>query len=513
MDRKVFHEEKLKNSKAQLIKNTVSSVALQAVTIICGFIVPRKILESYGSEVNGLVNSITQFLSVISFLELGVGAVVQTALYRPLAEHDKVKTSEIVASATRFFHRLGRIFLCYIAVLICVYPLLAKQNFGWLFTAMLIIAMSISTTAQYYFGIVDRLLLSADQRGYIHYTIQIVTLILNTVACVFLIHVGASIHFVKLTTSIIYLTRPLFLRLYINRYYQINREIQYADEPIQQKWNGIAQHIAAIILDATDTIVLTLFSSLVNVSIYSVYHLIINGVKQLLMSINNGVHSLCGELWAKGELEKLRKTFGWYEWTMHTMTTFAFGCTETLILPFIKVYTGNIIDVEYIQPLFASLLVSAYAFFSYRNPYAVMILAAGHYKQTQTNYIIAAGMNIVISVAVVSRWGLVGVAVGTLAAMAYQTVWMAAYNARNLLHWPFKNFCRQLAADGLTVLLAVPICRVLPLSAENYVQWVMCAIPVATIWLLCALIVNFFLYREKLLNLLGKGMCILKLRG
>lgn len=70
--------------KKKLIYNTVSSLIYQIVTIVCGFILPRVILNYYGSEVNGLVNSITQFLQIIAFLDLGIGAVVKTSLYKPL---------------------------------------------------------------------------------------------------------------------------------------------------------------------------------------------------------------------------------------------------------------------------------------------------------------------------------------------------------------------------------------------------------------------------------------------
>lgn len=39
------------------------------ITIICGFIVPRLIIENYGSSVNGLVVSITQFMAYITLLK------------------------------------------------------------------------------------------------------------------------------------------------------------------------------------------------------------------------------------------------------------------------------------------------------------------------------------------------------------------------------------------------------------------------------------------------------------
>ena len=95
----------------KLALNTITSLILQLVTVVCGFILPRLILESFGSDVNGLVNSITQFLGVITLLDLGVGAVVQSALYKPLTEKDTDMISKIYVSANKFFRRLAEILL------------------------------------------------------------------------------------------------------------------------------------------------------------------------------------------------------------------------------------------------------------------------------------------------------------------------------------------------------------------------------------------------------------------
>ena len=243
---------------------------LQITTIICGFILPKLILSNFGSDVNGLVNSITQFLQIFAFLDLGVGAVFQSSLYKPLADNDIVKISEIYVSGQKFFTRLAEILLGYVIVLIVVYPFIANQNFGFTYTATLIVAMSVSSFAQYYFGMANGLFLTADQRGYIQYNVQIITLILNTLSCYILIYLGASIHIVKMTTSLIYLIRPIVLKVYVDKHYSINKKAVYTDEPIKQKWNGLAQHIASVVLDSTDTIVLLFFHVGKCVNLFSV---------------------------------------------------------------------------------------------------------------------------------------------------------------------------------------------------------------------------------------------------
>lgn len=485
----------------KLALNTITSLGLQVVSVICGFILPRLILESFGSDVNGLVNSITQFLGVITLLDLGVGAVVQSALYKPLADNDTNMISKIYVSANKFFRRLAEILLVYVVLLMIFYPMLVNKSFGHMYTALLIAAICISSFAQYYFGIVNSLLLNADQRGYIQYVAQIITLIYKTFACYIIIKLGASIQIVKLTTSLIFLLRPLFLVFYVKKHYSIDQKITYVEEPIKQKWNGMAQHFAAYVLSGTDNIVLTMFSTLGNVSIYSVYNVVIIGVKNALLSVTNGFQSLIGEMLAQKETMKLNAFFGFVEWFLHTGTTLVFGCTGVLIVDFVRVYTYGINDADYIQPLFAVLITIANAGHCLRLPYNILILAAGHYKQTHSNYIIAMILNIVVSIATVKMWGLVGVAIGTLIAMAYQTVWMAKYDSKNIICWPFKNFLKQCGVDAITVIIASLATFKIPMLSVSYVSWFLLAIEVFGIWLIISIVINTIFYRERVLSI------------
>ena len=501
----------MQSRRKRLAVNTISSFGFQITTIICGFILPRLILNAFGSEVNGLVNSVTQFLGIISFLELGVGSVIQSSLYKPLANNDNEQISKVIVSGQRFFTKLATILLFYVILLMGIYPFIANQNLGFVYTATMIGVISVSSFAQYYFGIVNRLLLTADQKGYISYNAQTITLILNTVACFILIKFGASIHMVKLITSLIYILRPLALAIYVRKHYHINWKISYEGEPIKQKWNGVAQHISAVILDGTDNIVLTIFAGLKEVSVYSVYNIVTSGVKQLLLSMTNGIQALIGELWAKQELDALKSFFGWIEWTIHSGTVLIFGITSILIVPFVRVYTNGISDINYIQPLFAMLIVAANAGHCLRLPYNIMILAGGHYKQTQGNYIIAATLNIVISVFAVKTWGLIGVAIGTVVAMFYQTIWMAWYDSKNLICWPFVNFVKQIAIDAIIVvimhlLVRLPIIKIFFQIQENrYIEWIILAVKISGIGVLSSLFINLIFYHTYVMRLL-KGI-------
>lgn len=489
-----------------LFYNSVFPLIYQVVATICGFILPRLILGHFGTEVNGLVNSIIQFLGVISLLELGVGAVVQSSLYKPLAENDVINVSKVVTSADKFFRNLGYILLIYVIVMMVYYPILVKQNFDFFFTATLIFAISIRFFAQYFFGIVNRLILLADQKAYIQFIAQIMAIIANTVGCYILIKFDCSVQAVYGMTSIIFLLQPVAIHLYIKKKYALNRKIHYDVEPIKQKWNGIAQHIAAVILSNSDSIVLTAFSTLANVSIYSVYLLPISGVQLLILSMTAGIQALIGNLLAKQDLAKLNKVFAWTEWLIHSGTIFLFTLTATLIVPFVRVYTQGVNDADYVQPLFAVLLVLANAVRCLRIPYNIMILAAGHYKQTQHNYIIAAMMNIVISIIGVKQFGLIGVALGTMAAMVYQTVWMAWYNSKNFIQWPMRNFFKQMAVNGVSAVSIFTVTGYFNMTGVSYLGWVVLAIKATVCGVFVVFLINYIFYKEFVLKITNKIM-------
>lgn len=490
--------------KKKLFLNTFFSWIYQVLAIVSSLILPRIYLAFYGSEMNGLVQSITQFLSIISFMQLGMGAVVQASLYKPLVSGENKEISKIIASANKFFKKIGLILIVYSIVLIFVYPQFTNNVFQYQDVMFLILAISLNLFAQYYFGLVDILLLVADQKGYIDYCGSIISLIVNTVVCITLIYAGYSIVNVKIISSVILLIKPIFNRIYVNKHYSINRNIKYEGEPIKQKWNGIAQHISAVVLDNTDTIVLTMFSTLSNVSIYGIYHMVIFGVKTLLSSISNGIEAMLGEIWARNNKQELLDCFSWVEWVVHNFVILIFGCTGTLIVPFVLIYTKGITDANYCQYEFAILIVLAHALHSIRLPYHMMIKASGQFKETQSNYFVSAGINLLVSIVTVKYMGLVGVAIGTLVAMVYQTLWVAIYNYKKLVVRKMKELLKLTLVDCLCIFLSVLIVIKLPIFSDTFIKWLLSAGIVFAIWFFIIFTINYIFYKNKVQFLINK---------
>ena len=490
----------------KLALNTTISLINQLVIVICGFILPRMFLVTYGSAVNGLQASITQCLGFIALCELGVGAVVQSALYKPLAKKNEEEISKIICSAERFFHKLGWLLLVYTLVLMVFYPLIIKKEFGFIYTSSLILIISLSSFAQYFLGITYRLLLNADQMGFIQLSLHIITLILNTIIAVTLMKSGVSIHWVKLVSSIIFIVQPICLILYVHKHYHINHKLKLNTEPIKQKWNGIAQHISAFVLGGTDIAVLTLFCSLDAVSVYTVYNLVINGIKQFVFAFTAGVQATFGNMLVNQEMDNLRTSFSHFEWLMHTVTTFLFGMTGLLIVPFVQVYTKGVTDTNYIVPSFAMLFTCAIAMHCLRLPYNIMILAAGHYKETQNSAFIEAGINIVLSVLLVFKYGLIGVVIGTLLALTYRTIYFAYYLSHNIIGRELTHFRKHILIDIFTIIGMIICTCSFKMTEISYGAWFVLACKTGIICLIISTVINWLFYCQEITQLYRRIM-------
>ncbi len=484
--------------KKKLLLNAGAGIIKQVVAVICGFILPRYMILYFGSATNGLIASIDHFLSFIALLDMGVGAVVQSNLYGPLARKDSKQISKIIKSSERFFRTLACIFVGYIIVLCFLYPMLIDTTFDKWFTISLIIIIAISTLAQFLFGITYQLLLNADQKAYIQLFLQIGTILINTIAAILLMKAGATIHIVKLMTAMVYTLRPLGQMLYVRKHYKIEKRIVLNEEPIKQKWNGFSQHLAAVVCQNIDVAALSIFSTLKNVSVYSVYFNVINGVEQIIMTAASGLESLFGNMIAKGEKEILLKTFSVIEWVVHTSVTIIFSITAITIVPFIQVYTRGVDDTNYIVPLFSMFLVMAYAFQCLRIPYFRIIKAAGHFKETQNGAFISALLNITITLALVFRFGLVGAAFGTLVAMLYHTCYFVWYLRRNILERSPKYFISYLISDSITAVISYMLTKGTITDCPTYMAWIVLALRVSIIVVIISATINLIVYRSQI---------------
>lgn len=492
--------------KEKAIKNISFSLLLQIIAIICGFIVPKLIIENYGSNVNGLITSITQFLAYISLLQAGMGPVVKSVLYKPIAKKDKKGIEDILRSSEKFFKKIALIFIVYILILCFIYPIFINTEFDSMFSISLLLIISISTFAEYYFGITYELYLQAEQRTYIVSILQIITTILNTILIIVLVKLNCNIQIVKLVSVIVFIIRPILQNIYVKNKYQINLKEANKNYKLEKKWDGLAQHIAAVMHGNTDVIILTIFTTLSEVSVYAVYNLVIMGIKRFISSFTSGVDALFGNMLANDEHEHLNKSFKIYETLYFTIITIIFICALNLITPFISIYTSGITDTNYSRLAFGYLIVIAEFFHSIRLPYSTLTLAAGHFKETRIGAWVEAIINILLSVILVFKFGIIGVAIGTLVAMVIRTIEFIYHSSKYILKRNIFDSFKRLIVITFEVLIVLLIMNVIPqLEYNGYINWIINAFVVAIITIIIVLPINYISYKDSFKTIFKRG--------
>lgn len=493
--------------------NSISALLLEFISIICGFILPRVILSAFGSTYNGLTTSITQFLSVVTLLRAGVGGVTRAALYRPLAENNVDRVSAIVNATQKFMQKIAWIFAAGLVVFSFVYPLVVRDSFEYWFSFALVLIMGVATFVQYYFAITYQMLLIADQRQYITAIIQSFTLILNLIMSIVLIRYGFCIHFVKLGSAVVYCLNPLITVIYIKRKYKLDKRIAPDNSAISQRWDAFAHQIAAYIQDNTDVMVLTVFSTIAEVSVYSVYYMIANGVKKLLATFTAGIEAMFGNMIALNDYDGLRRNMARIEYILFSVGTIAYSCLFILVVPFVKVYTAGIADANYARPIFALILAVSQFVGCIRTPYQNLIDAAGHFKQTRNSAMIEAAVNITISVLAVFWFGLLGVAIGTLVSTVYRTIYLMMYASKNILKKTTLNSIKRTLVSLLEIASIYFLTKLITnINVTDYFSWLIHAIIVGFVSCIVVLMYSMIFDRKDLFDCTKKILSIIKAR-
>ena len=491
------------NSRLKKAYYNIIILALYQITIfICNLILPRMILGAYGSEYNGIISSVTQLLNFISILRIGVAGATRVELYKSLAKNDNTQTSAIMRATEKFMRKIAIIFIVYLFVLSIFYPIIIENSFKWIELFLLIVAIGIGIFAQYFFGITYSTLLQADQKLYIYNIIQIFGVIANTIISFILIKSGCSIQLVKFESAIVFTATPLILNIYVRQYYKLDKNVKPDDTALKNRNDVVGHSIANIVHENTDVMVLTFFTNVKLVSVYSVYHLVINGLKMLMEIFISGLESVFGDMWVKGENDKIKKYLDLYEYFMSLFISIVYTSAYLLIVEFVKLYTNNIKDTNYIIPIYAYIALTAQIFYCMRMPYLTLIHAAGKYKETKKSAFIEAIINITISCIAVNFIGIYGVAVGTLIANAYRTLYYEWFCTQNLVLRNKKIFYQKIMWIAVNLLVSIMISyAIFSLIfgfVENWITWICFGMISVIISIIIALLLSLIFYKENL---------------
>lgn len=435
-------------------KNVILGFSSEILAIVLGILVPRLILTSYGSEINGLLSSVTQIYSYISLLEAGIGTATVQALYRTLGQEDRAGTNAVLAATNKYYHRTGLLYLLAITLFSIIYPFLIQTDIPHATIVLVIILNGAGSVINFFFHGKYMLLLQADGKNYIISAMAMGINVFKNVAKIVLMAMGVDVVVVQAIAMVVSLAQMLFMSWYINRYYTwIDLTVEPDVDAISQSKNVLVHQLSGLVFNNTDTLILTLVCGLKTVSVYSMYTLLFSMVSMALNTISNSVLYYISQMFHvdKGRYNKLLDAFEVY----YMAVVFAlYSIANFFILPFMKLYTSGIADVNYLDEKLPLMFIATYLLSCGRKSSNITINTAGHFKLTQGRSIAETVINLVVSIIAVQSWGIYGVLLGTIVALLYRTNDMIWYANKRILH---RNPWRVYRRWGIDIALFVGI--------------------------------------------------------
>lgn len=477
-------------------QNLISGFLVQIVTVLVGLVLPKLILDNYGSVLKGLISSCTQFISYLSLVEMGLYSASLVALYRPVAQQDQDSQCGVFSAIDIYFKRIALYVSIGIIVLAMIYPLFVKDDISLTTIRLMVLTVGAVNPITYLFLGKYKVFLQANNQRYIINYIYVIAHIVYAVAAVVIIIGKLNIILTRLALIFSMLLEFFALKLYCEKKYNfITRKVSPLLGAIKQRKDIMAHQVYALILDSTDIALLTVMSdSLAVVSVYSMYNMVAIVVRGLVNSIMASEVAVFGQMLAVNDIEALKRKVYNFEFYYNMAVFYLYDCMAILILPFIRIYTRKVKDINYDVPVLGVLFALAGISYVLKRPYMELINAKGHYRQTKKPAIISAVINIVLTFMLIPKYQIGGALTATIIAEWYRSIALCYYCYENILKYDWKSsfiryFSNMCVCAGLVIFAYRRfICVYHP---DSFIDFLLISIAVAAIVAVALVAVNY----------------------
>lgn len=396
--------------------NTIVALICQVFNLLAAFITRTVFIHILGAEYLGVNGLFTNVLTILSFAELGIGNAIVFSMYKPLAVRDEGKLGSLMALYKKAYTIIG-VFVAGAGV--CVTPfleLIIKNTPDIPESIPVLYMLFLANTAASYFFVYKKNIIIADQKNFI---VLIVTQLV-TVARVILQTV-----FLLLTHQyIVYLIIQIICTVADNVICSIIADRMYpflkkqAAPLAQKESSGIFRNVKAlalykfgsVILNGTDNILISAMIGVREVGLVSNYVLVTTSCNAILQKITDAFTASVGNLNALEGTDKQYVVFK----KIFFITAWIFGYASVGLAivsqPFIQEWIGE----EYLLGM--SVLMAIVAEFYVKGVHSVAYTyrsTLGFFVEGRWSALLAAGINLVLSIILCNAVGLVGIFIAT----------------------------------------------------------------------------------------------------
>ena len=411
-----------------------SSVGLVCHLFSCGlgFVYRTVFIAILSAAYLGINGLFWNLLAILSLAELGIGEVIVYRFYRPIAENDVAKVGQLMCFFKQVYRLIAGVVL---AVGLALYPFIgffvkdasdvpADVNLGFVY--LLYLAQSVVS----YLFVYRLTIWTADQKRYVgaflvgvteasRFGVQILTLWLTrdftlTLFSGILSTLLLNIAFSVWTTRVY---RPVFLAEG-----DLPRAVKI--QIFKDAGALMCHKLGTVVINNSDSIVISKFVGLLSVGLYSNYRLLLRALDMILRQAIGGFAASFGNAAVKLKPADYHTAFIRMQFVTLGIAGWASACFCLMVEPFVRLWIGD--DMILSRTVTVVLALQFYQIASRLNVDA-NISATGLFVKDRPRPLIEAALNLVISIGLIGRCGIVGVFIGTLVSSLLTVFWRAPY--------------------------------------------------------------------------------------
>lgn len=419
------------NRTRKSILNAEVNIFFYFLGIFVAFFSRKIFLDCLSADFIGLTGTLWSILSFLNLSELGIGLSVSYFLYKPLAEKDQQKISDILSLLGFLYKRIGQFILVSGIFISLFFPLMFKSSTMPLSIVYFAFYSFLFSNAIGYFINYRQTLLDADQKMYLvsiySESFSFIKSIVQILLAIYYknLYIWIAIEFVAS------LVQCWVLNWKINKEYPWLRTDKNQGRFLLKEYPDVLKKTKQIVihqmkdflLTKSDEIMIFAFVSLKMVAYYGNYVMIISKLSTLFLTFFSGLGAGIGNLVAEGNKSHILNIFWQLSAAKYMTAGILVFSLSFLINPFIGWWLGSEYEL-------GSLIVSLFMINLYimqTRPIVDMFNHSyGLYGDVWSAWVEGI-TNIIVTISIAINWGLVGILLGKIVSLFFIVVLWKPY--------------------------------------------------------------------------------------
>lgn len=497
------------------MKNIAFGVGAQAVTTLIHFVTKSIIARLLGAQIVSMNGLFTDVIACMSLAELGIGSAIVYNLYKPLAEGDNEKVSQLM---TFFKQAYNVIALALVSIgVICsffVQYMIKDITYPMWYVRTIFLLFVLQAASSYLYSYKFSLL-NADQKVYIYSFYNTIFFVARTaieIASLFLLNKYGddNSYIVYLCISItIGVISNYLISKQVDKRYTYLKKASLSKEDRKTVFDNVknifVKEVSGKITSSTDNILISVMVSTIMVAPNQFYTMLTGVFKNIVNQVETGIKSSLGNLFATGSPSECLRVIDRLTWGYGIFSIW--GCVGLFVCskPFITIWVG----AEYIYDEYILFIITINLFcYIISRPIYDAMHVAGLFKEGRNISIIGSVANLLVSIIFGIPFGIFGIFLGTFCTYFIQIVMKIYYVYKKVFNISSRKY--SLGMIGFSVMLIAFmfgcrfICSLIVVN-NTLIQFIINGVVASLIYLAFVIIffrknANFIYYKQLVLK-------------